>query len=282
MNRARLTAIAFLLSTTFLRAQTPDWVWARGAGSTGTDNAFSITAHQSGSTYVTGHYGSGGITLGTTTLANLGASDIFIAKYDSSGAVLWAHGAGGPGYEGGQSVATDSAGNCYVTGGFEGSISFGTVTLTTSGFADVFVVKYDPNGNLLWARNAGSSTIDVGSSIAVDGLGNCYVTGYYSGSMTIGASSLPNAGNEDIFIAKYDASGSLLWAKGFGGTFKDVSTGVAADSAGKCTSPAITRVGACFLAAVLPLLTPAVLMCTWPALTQPATRSGHAMRAAQA
>ena len=231
MIRAFFTVITCLL-TAAIQAQTPAWIWAKSAGSAGTDNAFSIAAHSSGNTYVTGQFGAGSIAFGNTTLSNAGSLDIFIVKYDASGAVLWAKSAGGKGFDGGYGIAADSIGNCYVTGSFEDTISFGNVTLTAAGGADIFVAKYDAAGNLLWAKSAGGAMIDGGSSIAVDRMGNSYVTGYYSGNFMFGSAGLTNSGYEDLFIAKYDPSGAVLWAKGIGGSGKDISTDIATDKAG--------------------------------------------------
>jgi len=99
-----------------------------------------------------------------------------------------------------------------VTGEFGGSATFGPgetneTTLVSAGAGDIFVAKYNPSGDLVWARQAGGSGFDVGFCIAVDGSGNSYVTGKFSGSATFGPgetneTTLVSAGFVDIFIAK--------------------------------------------------------------------------------
>jgi len=94
----------------------------------------------------------------------------------------------------------DNAGNSYVTGSFEGTASFGDITLTSSGGMDIFVCKLDNAGNFLWAKNSGDYE-DSGFGIAVDNDGNQHVTGYFSGTASFGTTTLTSSGGYDIFIA---------------------------------------------------------------------------------
>lgn len=137
----------------------------------------------------------------------------------------WATRAGGTGFERGFGIAADNAGNSYVTGPFGGTAIFGAgeaneTTLTPAGGLDIFVAKYDPSGALVWAKRAGGGGIDLGSAIATDGDANSYVTGRFSGTATFGAGDTNETiltGTNDIFVAKYDPSGALVWAKRAGG-----------------------------------------------------------------
>ncbi len=113
-------------------------------------------------------------------------------------------------------ITTDNIGNIYVTGNFYNSISFDNFTLTTSGGRDIFIVKYDPSGNFIWARKAGGSDDDSGNAIAVDGAGNVYVTGNFKSLyLNIDTSSINNTNmsdcNNDVFIAKFVPAGNLIW-----------------------------------------------------------------------
>lgn len=148
----------------------------------------------------------------------------------------WAKGATGVGSEEGYSSATDTAGNVFITGSFTGStISFGAYTLTNAGTnANVFITKYAPNGNVLWAKSATGTVSDYGFSVSTDVVGNVFVTGcFQSPSTTFGTYTLTNAGtNSNIFIAKYDANGNVLWAKSAGGIADDRGYGVTTDATG--------------------------------------------------
>ena len=216
-----LTILFFNSFTIF--AQAPNFLWAQGAGSANSEYAKSTATDAAGNVYVTGIYNSPSITFGTTTLTNAGLYDMFIVKYDASGNVLWVKGAGGTGNDYGLSIITDVTGNVYLTGWYNSpSITFGTFTLSNAAFADMYIVKYDASGNLIWANDAGGIGNDYGASIALDATGNVYVTGYFgSPTLTFGSTTLNSLGLTDMFIVKYDASGNVLWANNAGGTAND-------------------------------------------------------------
>ena len=178
-----------------------NWLWAKKAGGTSEDKGYSIALDANGNSYVTGCF-SGIATFGTTTITSSGDKDIFVAKMDSNGNWLWAKKAGGTSYDYGCCIAVDDNGNSYVTGDFAESATFGTTTLTSSGYDDIFVAKMDSNGNWLWAKKAGGQSNDGGRSITVDDNGNSYVTGYFEESTTFGITTLTSSGDYEIFVAK--------------------------------------------------------------------------------
>ena len=146
----------------------------------------------------------------------------------------WTQAVGAPGYDNAYAVVTDSTGNVYMTGGFEGTVDFqprdpstATDTLTShlestdpSGAThgqDIFLAKYDPSGGLLWVRDIGGTGgaiqgSEVGQGLAVDSLGNVYVTGC-TNSTTIDIGTMTLATPNHGFRAKLDANGAVLWAK---------------------------------------------------------------------
>jgi len=115
---------------------------------------------------------------GVFNLTSAVGSNAFVAKYSSSGTLVWARQVGGAGGVRGHGVAVDGSGNVYAQGVFGGRRVFGGFTLTSAGGADVYVSKLDGAGNFLWARrlggtdNEGDSDAYVG--FVVDGAGNCY------------------------------------------------------------------------------------------------------------
>jgi len=205
-----------------------NFLWVEQAGGTGSDGGRAIATDGSGNSIVTGHF-TGTATFGDTTLTSAGSGEIFIAKYDGDGNFLWVEQAGGT-FEGrlGHGIATDSSGNSIVTGHFRSTATFGDTTLTSAGSVDIFIAKYDGDGNFLWVEQAGGTGFDGGGAIATDGSGNSIVTGGFSGTATFGDTTLTSVGSGDMFIAKYDGDGNFLWveqAGGFGG-------GIATDGSG--------------------------------------------------
>ena len=185
-------------------------VWVKQFGTTGGDIGNGIALDSSGNSYVTG--GSGGTFAGNTTA---GRGDIFIAKYDSSGTQVWVKQFGTTGNDIGYGIALDSSGNSYVTGG-----STGALVGTNAGNYDTFIAKYNSSGTQVWVKQIGTTGNDFGYGIAVDSSGNSYVTGYTNG----GLAGNTTAGGDDIFIAKYDSSGTQVWVKQFGTTASDNSS----------------------------------------------------------
>jgi len=209
-----------------------NWLWVKKAGGTNYDGGYGIAIDSSGNSYVTGYF-QGSASFGTITLtSNSNSRDIFVAKLDSSGNWLWAKQAGGTSPDYSYGIAIDSSGNSYVTGYFWGTASFGTTTLTSSGDIDIFIAKLDSSGNWLGAKQAGGTSNDYGYGIAIDSLGNSYVTGYFEGTASFGTTTLTSNGGNDIFVAKLDSSGNWLWAHKAGGTSNDLGYGIDTDSSG--------------------------------------------------
>ena len=134
------------------------------------------------------------------------------------------------------SICTDPEGNVYVTGFFQGTLNFGRGNMTNKGYEDVFIVKYDKNGNCLWSRSIGGSGSDRGKFIYRDKAGNIYVTGFFESTVIfgIGAGSrtVTSNGRYDAFVVKYTANGVYQWVKTFGGTSMDFGSSICTDSSG--------------------------------------------------
>ena len=179
---------------------------------------------------------------GVTELTSGGETDMFLAKYDFAGDLLWAVAAAGSSFGIGNGVAVDSAGNAFVTGSFRSEVDFDpgpvTLQLESRGNSDMFLAKYDPNGGLLWANAVSGTGYEFGEGVAVDPAGNACVVGRFRGLAEFdpGPSSFEltsrGSGADDILLAKYAPSGELLWAINPGGPGSDRGFEISVDNAG--------------------------------------------------
>jgi hypothetical protein len=176
---------------------------------------------------------------GVANLTSLGQSDIFMAKYTSSGAYVFANRFGSTTQDYGFSVTTDASGNIYMIGAFSFTVDFdpgpGVANLiSSSGFPNVFFAKYDNSGNYVFAKKLGGLGFGYGNDLALDASGNIFVTGYFQNTWDfdpgVGVVNLASAGANDIFLAKYDNSGNYLFADRMGGTQDDYATSLAIDA----------------------------------------------------
>jgi hypothetical protein len=181
--------------------------WVRQAGGVGDDLANAVASDSVGNVSVVGKF-QGTANFGSTVLTGNG-NDIFVAYYRSGGDVVWAKRAGGNNAiygDSGLGVVTDGATNTFVTGYFSGTASFGSSSVTSSAFDDVFCSKYDAAGNLAWVRSAGGNNLDLGYGVARDKAGNIYVGGFFSSStIAFDGMTLTNRGGRDMFLAKLPA-----------------------------------------------------------------------------
>ncbi|MEW6196102.1 MAG: SBBP repeat-containing protein [Bacteroidota bacterium] len=207
-------------------------VWAKSVGGSGNDTGNGIVIDSDGNVYVTGLFSSNGITFDTVQLTSAGGNDIFIAKFNTNGDVLWAKGAGGTGADVSYSIVVDNSNNAYITGYFSNTATFGSIELTSAGSSDVFVVKYDTNGNIVWAKRAGGSSGDTANCITINA-SSIYLTGFFMGNTSIfGEDTLSSVGNSDVFIVKYNTNGDAIWAKSAGGSGGEIGYYINTDADG--------------------------------------------------
>ena len=226
-----LLGLAF--NTLFAFTQVPDWQWASQAGGSSHNHGYAISTDDAGNSYMTGSFGETA-TFGSYSLNSNGNKDIFVGKLNVNGNWQWVTQAGGSDNDYGYAIEIDDTGNSYVSGSFQGTAYFGTYSITSNGNDDIFVSKIDANGNWQWAIQAGGSNNDSGYSIAIDTIGNSYVTGYFIDTATFGSYSLNSSGYNDIFVSKIDANGNWLWVTKAGGTLDDYGRAIAIDNADNC------------------------------------------------
>jgi len=217
-----------------------NFMWAKQMGGISEDRGFSVAVDDFGNVYTTGIFeDTADFDPGPSifTLTSAGSRDIFISKLDASGNFMWAKQMGGFSFDIGYSIVVDGSGNVYTTGYFQGTVDFdpgaGTLNMTSAGGRDIFISKLDASGNFMWAKQMGGAFDERGYSIAVDGSGNVYTTGYFSFTVDFdpgaGTFNMTSAGWWDIFVSKLDLLGNFVWAIRMGGTLWDYGTSIALD-----------------------------------------------------
>jgi hypothetical protein len=193
--------------------------WIRQLSSPATEWGQSSTIDELGNVYVSG------FTHSDLLGQNQGGEDAFIVKYSPDGNLEWAHQFGTSQSDSSSYVSGDGLGNVYLAG-----ITGGAIGGANVGSNDVFVRKYDNNGNELWTRQIGTTTSDDCTGIATDKNGNVFFSGVTIGNL--GGTHAGTSTNWDDFIGLYDADGNLKWIRQFGGKYSDFTFGVAADGIG--------------------------------------------------
>jgi len=211
-------------------------LWAKGCGGVNTDELMGINVDHSGNLIVCGTFNYGDMWFDNYQLIISGVSDLFIAKYDPAGNVLWVQDTPDMGGEEADDVGTDAAGNIYVAGTYNGTFNLDTVEIpyTASGI-QAFISKFDSNGNCIWAKCPEGNDQDHGFKIFVHPSGNSVMSGIFnSDSLVFPTAVLPGDWAFDMYLAAYDDAGTFLWAQQAGtqGEYEDF-TDMAVDSYGK-------------------------------------------------
>ena len=192
-------------------------IWAKGSQGNGNILQFpNLVNDVFGNVYLTGSYSQGPVSFGSYTLDSSSQSCFYLVKYDSSGTILWVRSSDtSSNIVSAVSESTDINGNIYVTGTFNSpTITFGSFTLTNQSYENIFIVKYNSSGNVIWAKSPIDNGLVESISITTDPASNSYITGNYdSSSVVFGNDTLIYDGQNSFYIAKYDSSGHVLWAK---------------------------------------------------------------------
>ncbi len=218
-----------------------NFIWAKNFG--GVPNSIDVDIE--GNVYTTGYFNDSfdfDPGPGTYKLISTGNSDIFIVKLDNMGNFVWANSLkGSPKIsESAESISIDKFGNILVTGDFTGTVDFdpsaSTHYLTSMGWKDIFVLKLNSSGNLVWVKKMGGKSNDGGFSIAVDKEGNVYTTGIFRDTSDFdpgtGIQNSVASGDFDIFISKLDSNGDFKWARCVGGSQNDRGLSIDVDAGG--------------------------------------------------
>ena len=203
-------------------------IWSVSYGGGGYDYGNEIDVDSFGNIWVIGSFrntvdfnpGSG-----TSDKTSAGGEDIYVLKLNFLGNFLSVQTMGGTDNDNPLSLAIDAFGFLFVTGTFEGTADFNpgntTTNLSSSGSTDIFLVKLNFSGGLLFAKSFGGTGDDGATDVKIDANGNLLMTGYFSETVDFdpsnnGTTNLSSLGFEDAFTLKLNNLGDLVWAKSFG------------------------------------------------------------------
>ncbi len=221
----------------------PSLLYSTYIGGTVEDRVNAIALDISGNVYLAGLTVSTGFpgSAGKYQSANAGGTDAFVSKIDATGVLLWSTYIGGAGIDIANAIAVNSSGIVYITGSTT-SVNFPTVNpfqASSAGGTDVFVTAINAFGTaLVYSTYFGCPGVDDGNGIAVDSLGNAYVTGDTTASgapafpTTVGAYQTIAGGAMDAFVAKFNSAGGVVYSTFLGGTSADIGRAIAVDGSG--------------------------------------------------
>jgi PKD repeat protein len=213
------------------------WVKASNNSNGFGGNVSAITTDQFGNAFVTGSTNGQLIFDGNIIGTSYTSQNTFIIKLDSLGVFQWGTMTIGDYESHSNSIAVDESSNCFVTGNITGLTVFDSDTINTYGSGDIFLAKYNISGNCIWVKHAGGSYNDESNEISLDNNGNLFITGYYQFNVvdTLFFDSITficQPQMRDMFLAKYDTSGTIKWVVRADGEYDQYPSSVACDSYG--------------------------------------------------
>jgi hypothetical protein len=203
-------------------------LWSQRFGDSNLQEAEGIAIDDGDNVCVSGNF-KGAIDFGGGTLTSAGTYDIFLAKFNSSGAHQWSKRFGDGSEQAALDVAVDGLQNVYITGHFWSTVDFGGGTLTSAGSSDTYLAKFNSGGAHVWSQRFGDASGQVGYSVASDAFHNVVVTGTVRGTVDFGGGILTSAGSADVFVAHFDQNGTHRWSKRFGDASFDIGNSLAVD-----------------------------------------------------
>jgi hypothetical protein len=204
-------------------------LWARQTQ--GPAGGAAVAADADGNVLVTGAFHEK-IDLGDGPLTSDGLQDVFVAKYDRSGEILWSRKFGGSGYQWPEDLAIDAQGNVLITGGIHDGADFGDGYEPAVGETDLFVLKLDPSGDRVYSKHFGTKGYDYGLGIAASAGGAAVITGSFAGTLDLGGGALVTAGSDDVFVAWLSPQGEHIWSRRAGSQGHDLGKGIAVGPTG--------------------------------------------------
>jgi hypothetical protein len=206
------------------------FIWVKQLAGSGMRKVRGLAVDAQGNSYLAGEF-YGTIKVGSSTLT-ASSLDLFVARLDTCGNVIWVSQGGGASSDWGQSIALDAKGNVYVYGQYSGPATFGSLSVKTQDSSSIFVTKLDTNGAFQWVATGGGVSPDNPTGIAVTPQGEAYISGSSFSPVSFGSLSLKSAQAFELFVAGLDVNGKWKWAKQTTGTGRIVPYRTAFDPKG--------------------------------------------------
>ncbi len=208
------------------------FLWIRTGGGELIDRGYGVASDHLGNVYVTGHFQSESATFGDITITTSGDYDMFVAKYDSAGKLVWIKTGGGAGYDYGHGIAADRLGNVFVAGAIAREGKFDGQPVGHPGPAHLVCLGLNADGKLRWHHAAVGKGSSSGHAMTADQQGNGYLGGFASGESTLAGQPLGAAGTRDLVVGKFDSAGTLVWLHSGYGSAGAMIHGISADQQG--------------------------------------------------
>lgn len=239
-SKIRIIGVVLFLQIIHSTLYSQEYLWANTSGSNTSDMGKSIATDAYGNVFTIGSFGGTvdfdpgpsvfNLTSPTSTMSS------FISKKDDKGNFLWAKSIIGANFN---CITIDLQNNVHIAGSFSGNIDFDlgpTVYNLRSSNEDMFISKIDNSGNFIWALKIGSTGNETIQSICLDANGNIFTTGFFSGTTDLNPSDgeiiYNSKGGNDIFISKFNSTGSVIWGRAFGSINDDKGVSIAIDNLG--------------------------------------------------
>jgi gliding motility-associated-like protein len=217
--------------------QLPLLKWVNDIGGGGDSKPTGMITDNQNNVLVSGYF-SGTVdfdpSTGVKNLTSTGGYDIYVAKYTSAGALIWAVSMGGAGLDQVNNMTVDANGNPTIIGQFQSpTLVAGSTSLQNQGAEDIFIIHLSVNGDILWAQSWGGGATDRGEEVTADSQGNLISTSIFQSTFPLGSTTVTSPGGQyNALVMKHDAAGNLLWDIDLGGNGDTEVYGLGIDSNG--------------------------------------------------
>lgn len=204
-----------------------DLIWVKTVGGKIDDYGLSVDIMQNNSLYISGVF-KDTAAFGDDILISEGDRDLFLAKMDLDGNIEWGRRFGGKGMDVSMTISIHDE-NIYATGGFRDTAYFEGETLISYGNEDIFIAKFNSEGEMTWIKQMGSDEYECGQAIETDEFGNAYVAAYFRDTCYFPIDTLISRGSSDLSLSKIDADGNMIWLTHAGGSEFEIGAGLCLD-----------------------------------------------------